>query len=227
MLNPEIITILEDAAQTGWVFEPDAKRLLAVAGLTVPRFKRVMDINAALEWTRTIGYPVAAKVVSPAALHKSDVGGVAVGIDNDDTLRAVFERFSRIEDFCGVVVENMVSGVELIVGAKIDHQFGPVVLLGFGGTGVEIYRDTALRMAPLSPRDVSSMINCLKARPLLEGYRGTDPVHMRKLTQTLLTFSELIMALEGRFESIDLNPVICSASSCVIADARIVLPHPG
>jgi hypothetical protein len=122
-----------------------------------------------------------------------------------------------------MLVEEMVSGVELIVGAKVDDQFGPVVLLGMGGTGVEIYKDVTLRMAPLALKDIESMIRCLKAHSLLEGYRGSKPVNLEALNRLLKTFSDFVMDLENSIESIDLNPVICSPTRCVVADARIML----
>jgi acyl-CoA synthetase (NDP forming) len=169
-----------------------------------------------------MGYPVVGKIVSPKVLHKSDRNGV-VGIKDDRELAETLEQFSRIEGFAGILVEEMVSGLELIVGSKVDFQFGPVILLGMGGTGVEIYRDISLRMAPLSQRDIENMINCLKAHRLLEGYRGKAPIDRVKLVELLKTFSDLVMELENRVESIDLNPVICSSEQCVIADARIIL----
>jgi acyl-CoA synthetase (NDP forming) len=98
-----------------------------------------------------------------------------------------------------------------------------VVLFGIGGVWVEIYRDVVLRMAPLSQRDMDSMVRCLKARPLLEGYRGSNPVNLEQLDKLLITFSDLVMDLEPEMESIDLNPVICSSERCVISDARIML----
>ncbi len=166
-------------------------------------------------------------MVSPRIVHKSDSDGVAVGIDTDGELTETFTRLSRIEGFAGVLVEEMISGLELIVGAKIDYQFGPVILLGIGGTGVEIYRDITMRMAPLRERDVESMVKGLKARPLLEGYRGSEPINLSELTRLLITFSELVMDLEESIESIDLNPVICSSTTCVVADARIMLKEMG
>jgi succinyl-CoA synthetase beta subunit len=227
MLNKEILNILRASKDTGWVLEPEAKRLLALAGLTVSEFKWTTDIEEAVQAAQKIGYPIVAKVVSPMVLHKTDVGGVAIGINSDDELKNNFQRFSSMDGFAGMLVEEIVSGVELIVGAKNDYQFGPVILLGIGGTGVEIYRDTAIRMAPLSERDVLSMVSCLKARPLIEGYRGADPVNMPKLTHMLTSFSEIVMELEAQVESIDLNPVMCSAESCVIVDARIMLQPSG
>jgi acetate---CoA ligase (ADP-forming) subunit beta len=203
--------------------EPEAKRLLVIAGLQVPRFEWARTVEDALRSAHEIGYPVVGKVVSSNVVHKSDRGGVVVGIDSDETLDNTYQRFSAVDNFAGMLVEEMVSGVELIVGAKIDYQFGPVILLGMGGTGVEIYKDAVLRMAPLQEQDVSSMVKNLRAHPLLEGYRGSEPVDLNELAHMMLAFSELVMDLEEVIESIDLNPVMCSSKSCIIADARIML----
>jgi acyl-CoA synthetase (NDP forming) len=167
--------------------------------------------------------PGGAKAVSPRIVHKSEHGAVVVGIRGDEEIRSAFQRLRKLPDFDGLLVEEMVPGIELIVGAKMDDQFGPVILLGMGGTGVEIYKDVALRMAPLKERDVASMIKGLKAHALLEGYRGAEPVNLSDLTQLLLSFSELVMDLQDSIESIDLNPVKCSAEKCVVADARVML----
>ena len=223
MLRTEIKDILSASRELGWVLEPEAKRLCSLAGLTVPRFAVATKAEEATRFGQKIGYPVAAKVVSPHVLHKSDVGGVAVDIDSDEKLREVFHRFSQFTGFAGMLVEEMVSGVELIAGAKIDYQFGPVILLGMGGTGVEIYRDVTMRMAPLKPEDVTSMVRALKAHQLLEGYRGSEPISMSELTRTMVAFSTLVMDLEELIESIDLNPLLCTADRCVVADARIML----
>ncbi|MEE9611023.1 MAG: acetate--CoA ligase family protein [Desulfatiglandales bacterium] len=219
----KITDILSASKELGWVLEPQAKRLLSLAGLEVPKFKWATDLEEAIHFTEEIGYPVVAKVVSSKALHKTDLGGVITGIHSDAKLNQVFSGFSVFEGFAGMLVEEMLSGVELIVGAKMDYQFGPVILLGIGGTGVEIYKDTSLRMAPLNERDVQSMVKGLKAHQLIEGYRGSEPVNLRELTRLLIDFSSLVMALEGQFESIDLNPVMCSSDKCVVADARIML----
>jgi hypothetical protein len=121
----------------------------------------------------------------------------------------------------------MVSGVELILGASMDLQFGPVVLLGMGGTGVEIYGDTTMRMAPLQEAEIRSMIDGLRASRVLYGYRGAEPVDLGSLIATVQRFSELIVELQDLVESADLNPLICSAQGCVAADARIMLPGGG
>jgi acyl-CoA synthetase (NDP forming) len=223
MLTTEIRDIISASKDRGWVLEPEAKRLCSLAGLSVPRFARTNGEEKAVRFAREIGYPVVAKVISPQVLHKSDVGGVVVDIDSDEKLREAFYRFSQITGFAGMLVEEMLSGIELIAGAKIDYQFGPVILLGVGGTGVEIYRDVTMRMAPLKAKDVASMVRALKAHQLLEGYRGSEPISISELTHTMVAFSDLVMDLEELIESIDLNPITCSSDRCVVADARIML----
>jgi succinyl-CoA synthetase beta subunit len=223
MLTKEMKEILSRSKEVGWVLEPEAKRLFSLAGLDVPGFVWARKVEEALRFVEKIGYPVVGKIVSPKVIHKSERNGVEVGIDSEEKLKETFRRFSQVEGFSGMLVEEMLSGVELIVGAKFDFQFGPVILFGIGGVWVEIYRDVILRMAPLSQRDMDSMVRCLKGRRLLEGYRGAEPVNLEELNRLLKTFSDLIMDLGRDMESIDLNPVICSSNRCVVADARIML----
>jgi hypothetical protein len=223
MLKTRIKTVMDASRTQGWVSEPDAKGLLAEVGLTVPRFTTVTDPGRIRSAATDIGFPLAAKVVSTRILHKSDIGGVKTGITGLEELATVFDNFRRLDGFEAMLIEEMVSGVELIIGAKIDEQFGPVVMLGMGGTGVEIYQDISLRMAPVGSDDVASMIKCLKGGRLLSGYRGGVVVNRNELTRTLICFSEFVMAAAEMIESIDLNPVMCSAERCVVADARIIL----
>jgi acyl-CoA synthetase (NDP forming) len=227
MVSQEISGILEEARKTGWVMEPEAKRLLSLAGMDTPRFRWARSVEEAVGFAEKAGYPVVGKIVSPRVVHKTEFKGVALGLDSPRKIEETFLRFSRVEGFAGMLVEETLSGLELIIGARVDFQFGPVVLLGIGGTGVEIYRDVALRMAPLEERDVKSMIQGLKARRLLEGYRGKDPVHMGEMTRLLLTFSSLVMEIYPLIESIDLNPVFASVSRVVVGDARIMLRSGG
>ncbi len=223
MLNKEGAEILNRSKEIGWVLEPEAKQLIKTWGMDTTNFYWASTPEDALNGAHEIGYPVVAKVVSPKALHKSDVGGVTVNILDDDMLTKTYKKYSRMEGFSGILVEEMVSGIELIVGAKIDHQFGPIILLGVGGTSVEIYDDTAIRMAPIKPHDAESMIDSLKAQKLLKGYRGAEPISVKKLSDLLLAFSGLLMEIKDHIESIDLNPIMCTSEKCIVADARIML----
>ena len=227
MSNDVIRDIIEAHREIGWVLEPEAKRALKAAGVAVPRFGWARTIDEARDTAAAIGFPGVVKRVSPKALHKSDVGGVSLGIADDAALKMAFERYSGFEPFHGVLIEETVSGIELILGMKNDFQFGPVILLGMGGTGVEVYRDTAIRMAPLTAPEVRSMLDDLKAGVLLKGYRGTAPVNQDALIELTLRFSDLAMALADDVSSIDLNPVMCNENACIVADARMVLTTSG
>jgi acetate---CoA ligase (ADP-forming) subunit beta len=223
MLNETAAAILEESKKYGWVLEPDAKRLFAAAGFDVPRFEWARTEEEAAAAGDRIGWPVVAKVVSPDVIHKSDTGGVVVGIASPEAMREIAGKFSGIAGFAGILVEEMIPGMELIVGAKIDIQFGPVVLVGMGGVSVEIYKDTAIRMAPVAEEDVEAMINDIVAGQILRGYRGAAGVNIAELKRLVAGFSTLIMEMADKIESVDLNPVLCTEERCVIADARIIL----
>jgi acetate---CoA ligase (ADP-forming) subunit beta len=223
MLTADMRMIIENGRQAGWILEPEAKRLLSLAGLTVPQYEVAATASEAVAAAQRIGCPVAAKVVSAQILHKSEAGGVVLGIAEPARLKGIFEKFSALDGFAGLLVEEMLPGSELIVGAKVDFQFGPVILLGIGGTSVEVYQDTSIRMAPLTAEDVPAMLAGLKGAKLLQGYRGAEPINVSLLTRLMLAFSDLVMELENEMASIDLNPVKCSADRCVVADARVIL----
>ncbi len=223
MLTEDMRNIIDNARKAGWILEPDAKRLLSLAGLMVPDFTLAATAQEAAAAAEKIGYPVVVKVVSAKILHKSEVGGVIVGVQNESRLTDIYRKLSVLDGFAGLLVEEMLPGSELIVGAKVDFQFGPVILLGIGGTGVEIYQDTVIRMAPIDEKDVPAMIAGLKGAELLSGYRGAEPVDTASLARLMRDFSDLVMDLENEIESIDLNPVKCTGIRCVVADARIML----
>jgi hypothetical protein len=205
-LKQRIQDILDRSISQGWVLEPDAKQILTLEGITVPEFHWARDLDQAVACARAIGYPC-----------------VAVGISSEVELKTVFGRFARQEAFAGVLLEQVVEGLELIVGGKIDTQFGPVVLLGIGGKGVEIYKDRTLRMAPIQERDVLSMVGSLKAGRLLSGFRGESPIDMQALIGLMTAFSKLLLKMADQITSVDLNPVICSPQGCIAVDARIIL----
>jgi len=226
MLKRQIASILETSRAHGWVLEPLAKQILAAYDLSVPRSVWEKDLHRAQTAAEVLGFPLVAKVVSPAIMHKSDVCGVEVGVPGAAELAGAFERFSKLDGFDGILLEEMLTGVELIVGAKVDHAFGPVVLLGIGGTGVEIYNDVTIRMAPVDASEVDTMINCLRGKVLLDGFRGGRPVARAALAEMVAGFSHLVMDLQDTVESIDLNPVFCTEECCTVGDARILLKPP-
>ncbi len=226
MLDQKIEQIIGRSRLQGWVLEPDAKKIMTIAGMDVPEGVVTDDPSIAVAFMQKMAAPVVVKAVSADIVHKTEHRAVVTGIDDPKILESQMKRLMSLPGCNAVLIEEMVSGIEVIIGAKNDYQFGPVIVFGTGGTGVEIYNDTAIRMAPLKSGDVLSMVNSLKARQMISGYRGMPGVNMQVLTSLMVRFSNLVMGLESEMESIDLNPVICTADRCVIADARILLAKP-
>jgi len=225
MLNNKYKDIIENSRDSGWLLEPDAKALMQLQGLDIPDFVLTRSFETADRFLTDADGPVVAKAVSRKILHKTEHHAVVTGISSSDQLKHEMERLKKLPGCEAILVEQMISGLELIIGAKNDFQFGPVIVFGIGGTAVEIYNDTSIRMAPLKPNDVLSMVDSLKAKEMISGYRGKDGINLTVLTQMMVQFSDLIMELENDIESMDLNPVICTRDRCVIADARIMLQN--
>lgn len=223
MLSKSIIRIIDESRSLGWVLEPSAKKIMADQGFDIPDFVLTDSFEVAKKFLKNAPGPVVAKAVSEKILHKTEFQAVVTGITDETTLERHMTRLKALEGCDQVLVEEMVSGLEIIVGAKNDFQFGPVVVLGLGGTSVEIYNDTAIRMAPVKPEDVVAMVDSLVAKQVFKGYRNAPGVNMDLLVPLVVNFSSLIMDLENEFLSIDLNPVICTPDRCVVADARIIL----
>ena len=227
MLTSPVKKIIGESTGRGWVLEPDAKKIMKSAGLDIPASIVTADTGKALDFLKTMTGPVVAKAVSGDILHKTEHRAVVTDIEDPALLENQMKRLLSLPGCKTVLIEEMVKGLEVIVGAKNDFQFGPVIIFGTGGTGVEIYNDTAIRMAPLKSGDVLSMAQSLQAKQVLKGFRGMPGINMEVLATLMLAFSHLVMELAPEFESIDLNPVICTGDRCVIADARIILLHQG
>ena len=223
MLNQSLQSMMADAKDRGWVLEPQAKQIMKDQGLEIPAFVLTRDPAEASAFLAQTDNAVVAKAVSGRILHKTEFDAVVTHIRDSATLEREMERLLALPGCEQVLIEEMVQGIEVMIGSKNDVQFGPVVLLGLGGTAVEIYNDTAIRLAPVTPGDVLSMVDSLTAAPLFKGHRGQAGVNLDALQECVVAFSNLVMELEPWYESIDLNPVICGPDTCVVADARIML----
>ncbi|MDI9644010.1 MAG: acetate--CoA ligase family protein [Candidatus Verstraetearchaeota archaeon] len=218
--------ILEAAVKRGWMLEPEAKELCREFGLPVGEWVVVSNPEEALEGGRRLGFPLALKLVSPDVLHKSDVGGVALNVGERELVET-FNRMKRIAEmkgfrFEGVLMERMAPpGVETIIGAKRDPQFGPVVMFGLGGIFVEVFRDVSFRIAPIERAEAEEMLFELKAYPLLKGVRGRKPSDTESLVEALLKVSRIMERMD-EIREIDLNPVIVYEKGCRVVDARVI-----
>jgi acyl-CoA synthetase (NDP forming) len=219
--------ILEEGRERGWLLEPEAKGLCREYGLPVGEWAVVKDEEEVSKEAERIGYPLAAKIVSPDVVHKSDVGGVALNI-GPETVGEAFRRMKGIAEangyrFEGVLLERMAPpGVETIIGAKRDPQFGPVLMFGLGGIFVEVFKDVAFRVAPIDRGDAEEMISELKAYPVLKGIRGRKPSDIEGIIGALLSVSKMVTEIE-EIKEIDLNPVIVYEKGFRVVDARVIL----
>ena len=210
--------------------EVEAKQLLADAGVSVTETRLAASADDAAAHAAELGYPVALKVVSDAITHKTDVGGVELGIADESALRAawdaIHERVSAAApsaDLQGLSVQPMAEpGAEVILGITQDQQFGPVLMFGLGGVFVEVLKDVAFRIVPLEPRDAAEMVREIQGFPVLEGFRGTPAANLDAIESMLLQLSEFAEANPDIAE-LDLNPVFARPDGAVAVDARILL----
>ncbi len=212
------------------ITEEVSKSILKAYGVKVPPYALVKSADEAVKAAKKIGYPLVMKIVSPQILHKTDVGGVKVGLDNDADVRKTFkDMYGRLSkkkgvQVKGVLLEKMVpKGIELIVGLQVDPQFGPVIMAGLGGVMTEVFKDVAWRMLPITTADAKSMIDELKSSKMFKGFRGSPPVDMNMLAKALVQIGKLGVDNATHVNSIDFNPVMVYPKSYYVVDAKIIL----
>jgi acyl-CoA synthetase (NDP forming) len=211
------------------------KRLLASFGIRVPKSLVIQDATEAAAACGKLKPPLVLKVVSPDILHKSDAGGVKVGLRNADeveeAVRAMMKRpaieNARID---GLLLEEMApAGLEIVVGGLRDPQFGPLVMVGLGGIFVEVLADVSFRICPIARLDAEEMLDELKGAVLFRGARGRKPVSREGIVDVLLKVGGekgLMMMLGDDIAEADINPIIVSEHAAVAVDARFVLTQP-
>ncbi len=213
------------ASGGGWMNPVDAQALLKTCGVEVAQARLVRTPDEAARAASEIGFPVAMKAVGTTLVHKTEIGGVKLGVGGGQAVRETYADFAaRLGDRLeAVLVQRMVTGgVEMVIGAINDPSFGPLVMSGTGGIFVELVGDTVFRMCPLSEADAGEMIDEMKGKVLLRGYRGSAPADEAAFRQALLSISQLIDACPEILE-MDVNPVLVLAHGAVAADARILI----
>ena len=204
-------------------------------GFLEPRNELAQSEDAAAALASEMGFPVALKLVSPDVLHKTDIGGVELGLDSEKAVRSAYRRIldsararapgARLD---GVRVEEMVTGgFEIIIGLKGDAQFGPVIMFGLGGIFTELLDDVSFRVLPITPEDARQMVAETKAARILQGFRGQAPVSPDLLVDLLLRAARLGLDLGDRLESVDLNPVAVWGAHHRVLDAKVVVSEHG
>ena len=215
---PKIRKIIDGIDENGYVAPDIVRQLLTCAKIPVVPEMVAGTKDELTAFAEKIGYPVVAKVVGP--VHKSDVGGVALNVRSSEQLGMEFDRMMKIQDASAVMIQKMISGRELFVGAKYEPRFGHVVLCGLGGIFVEALKDVASGLAPLSADEVRTMIRSLRGYKILQGIRGQKGISEEKFIEIIQRLSVLLRyAIE--IKEMDINPLLADGDDIVAVDARI------
>ena len=229
MAMDEIIAAARKEDRTS-LTELESKQILKEVGINTTDIGLARSKEEAVAHSQEFGYPVVLKIVSPDILHKTDVGGVKLSLNNkEDVGNAYDEIISAIKKhqpsakIHGVSVQPMARpATEVIIGMSKDPQFGPVLMFGLGGILVEILKDISFRIVPLTMRDANEMIREIKGYPVLEGYRGQEPANIAVLEQMLLKVSEFVES-KPEIKELDINPIFAYSDSALAIDARVIL----
>jgi acyl-CoA synthetase (NDP forming) len=210
--------------------EQDSKALLKAYGVAVPKERVVQSAGDAAKAAKRIGFPVVMKIVSADILHKSDLGLVAVGVRDEDDARRIYKRMMATAKKAapkaaidGVLVAEMVQGIETVVGVAQDDLFGPVVMFGLGGVFIEVLKDVTFRVPPFTRIDAAAMLNELAGAAMLDGVRGQPAADRAPLVDALMKIQHLAVDLSAEVAELDINPLLAGPRGVVAADALIVL----
>ena len=212
------------------LLETEAKELLKEYGIPVPDFKLIKSEDEIAGLAKEINFPIVMKIVSPDIIHKTDAGGVKVGVKDEEEARMIYQeiiskaiKYNKKASISGVIAYTMVpQGTEIIIGMMKDPHFGPVIMFGLGGIFVEVLKDISFRILPIEERDAREMIAEIKGYKILKGARGNPPRDIRAIEEVLMKVSKLIMK-NPEINEIDLNPIFVFENGIQVVDARMIL----
>ncbi|MDL2221959.1 acetate--CoA ligase family protein, partial [Parabacteroides sp. OttesenSCG-928-N08] len=214
---PEIRRII-DGLPNGWLTPDQVRVILKAANLPLVEEMASADKKELLKFAKRVGYPVVAKVVGP--VHKSDIGGVTLNIRTEEHLAMEYDRMMKLPEVTGVLVQPMLKGQELFLGAKYENRFGHVVLCGLGGIFVEVLKDVSYGLAPLSYDETFSMIRSLRGYPIIKGTRGQQGIDEQQYADIIVRLSTMLrFAIE--IKEMDINPLLSTEKGLFAVDARI------
>ena len=217
---PRLNKIIFDIHSNGYVQPQIVREILECAGIPLVPELVSTSKDELITFAQKVGFPVVAKVVGP--VHKSDVGGVALNIRTAEHLALEYDRMMQIEGATGVMVQKMLKGTELFIGAKYEERFGHVVLCGLGGIFVEVLKDVSSGLAPLSYGEAFSMIHSLRGYKILKGTRGQKGINEQKYAEIIVRLSTLLR-FATEIKEMDLNPLLADENGVVAVDARILI----
>ena len=215
---PRIRDVISSVRENGYVSPNVVRELFNCAGIPMVPEMVSTSKEELTAFAEKVGYPVVAKVVGP--IHKSDVGGVALNIRTAEHLALEFDRMMQIADATGVMVQKMISGTEVFIGAKYEERFGHVVLCGLGGIFVEVLKDVSSGLAPLSYNEAFSMIRSLRSYKIIKGTRGQRGINEQKYAEIIVRLSTLLR-FAREIKEMDINPLLADENNVIAVDARI------
>ena len=217
---PKIREIIGGIHENGYVSPDIVRQLFNCAGIPMVPEMVSESKEQLIEFANKVGYPVVAKVVGP--VHKSDVGGVALNVRSDEHLALEFDRMMQIPDATAIMVQKMISGTEVFIGAKYEQRFGHVVLCGLGGIFVEVLKDVSAGLAPLSYAEAYSMIHSLRGYKIIKGTRGQKGINEQKYAEIIVRLSTLLR-FATEIKEMDINPLLATDKEVIAVDARILI----
>ncbi len=229
--NEKISRLIREAIDRGQkVFNlEESREIMELAGIPFNKCGLAKSAGEAVEIADDMGYPVVMKIVSPQVIHKTEVGGVRVNIASATEVKNTYEDIVRgvqkqvpDAEINGILIEEMVSGTELIVGTTTDPQFGPMIMFGIGGIFVEVYKDVSFRLIPISANDARDMAGEIKGKALLEGIRGLPRADPNTIIEILENVSKLVIS-NPEIDELDINPLLITNKGVIAVDARILL----
>ena len=215
---PRIREVISGIKDNGYVSPDVVRQLFNCAGIPMVPEMVSTQKEELVQFAQRVGYPVVAKVVGP--VHKSDVGGVSLNIRSDEHLALEFDRMMQIPDATSVMVQKMIKGTEVFIGAKYEERFGHVVLCGLGGIFVEVLKDVSSGLAPLSYNEAYSMIHSLRGYKIIKGTRGQKGINEQKYAEIIVRLSTLLR-FATEIKEMDINPLLADENSVIAVDARI------
>ena len=212
------------------LLETEAKELLKEYKIPVPDFKLIKSEDEIAGLAKEINFPIVMKIVSPDIIHKSDAGGVKVGVKNEEEAKMAYQeimyrvkKYKEEAKIIGVIACKIIpQSTEIIIGMMKDPSFGPVIMFGLGGIFVEVLKDVSFRIIPLEERDAREMITEIKGYEILKGARGESPKDIKAIREVLMKVSKLTME-NPEITEIDLNPVFIFEKGLQVIDARMIL----
>ena len=232
-MREKAVTAVFEAARKdnrNFLYEHEAKKLFGLYGMPVTKIHVSKTEDEAVKAAKKIGFPIVLKIVSPQILHKSDAGGVIVGVKDEQGIRDGFKKiianaknYKADAEITGVLVQEMApKGTEIIVGSTTDPTFGPTIMFGLGGIFVEILKDVSFRVVPIDEADAMEMLDEIKAKKILDGARGMPPSDRKTLADILVKTSRMLEECP-EVKELDMNPILAYPDGAKIVDGRVIM----